>query len=371
MLQLLIILPIALIVITIIQLYYYLFIFKKLAFYKESEKTNSQEYPVSVIICAKDEAQNLSINLPGALCQDYRTTHEVIVVNDNSTDESKYLLEEFQKQFRHLNIVTLMQEAMHIPGKKFPLSMGIKAAKYETLLMTDADCVPASEHWIKHIQHAYKDGVEIVLGYGAYKKASGFLNKVIRFETFHTAMQYFSYALSGMPYMGVGRNLSYLREVFNRNKGFSAINHIPSGDDDLFINMVATSNNTAIAIHPEAFTVSTAPQSWSAWMKQKQRHYTTARYYKPKHKFLLGLYATLQTSFLPVLIATAFFYDWRIALSCFLLRAIVQYIIIGKAMQKLNEKDLIPLIFIFDVWMFFYNLLFVPALWKKPAKNWH
>lgn len=330
----------------------------------------SQEYPVSVIICAKDEAPNLSVNLPGALCQDYTTTHEVIVVNDNSTDESKYLLEEFQKQFKHLNVVTLHQEAMHIPGKKFPLSMGIKAARNETLLMTDADCVPATEHWIKHMQHGYRDGVEIILGYGAYQKNKSFLNKIIRFETFHTALQYFSYALAGMPYMGVGRNLSYLREIFNRNKGFSAINHIPSGDDDLFINMVATGHNTAIVINAEAHTISKPPHSWKEWIYQKKRHYTTAKFYKPKHKFLLGLYATVHTLFFPVLTATAVFYDWRIAAGVFLARIITQYLIWGKAMQKLNEKDLIPLIIFFDIWLFFYNLFFVPSIWKKPAKNW-
>lgn len=371
MLNLLILLPATLAVITIIQLCYYLFLFRKLAWYGTPEKDVSQEYPVSVIICAKDEAPNLAVHLPGALCQDYKTTHEVIVVNDNSTDESKYLLDEFQKQFKHLNVVTLRQEAMHIPGKKFPLSMGIKAARYETLLMTDADCVPASEHWIKHMQHAYKEGVEIVLGYGAYQKNNTFLNKIIRFETFHTALQYFSYALAGMPYMGVGRNLSYLREVFNLNKGFSAINHIPGGDDDLFINMVANNHNTAIVINPEAHTISKPPHSWNQWMRQKQRHYTTARFYKPKHKFLLGLYGTIQTAFVPVLTATAIFYDWRVAAGIFLLRLTIQYIILGKAMQKLNEKDLIPLIVLFDIWLFFYNLLFVPSLWKKPGKNWN
>src|SRR6476469_2548602 len=196
-------------VITFIQVFYYLFFFARLAFYKSQPKIVSQTHPVSVIICAKNEAGNLAKNLPGALVQKYRTTHEVIVVNDNSSDESKYIVKQYQKTFRHLHLVELKQEARFIPGKKFPLSVGIKTAKYEIVLLTDADCVPASEFWIEKMQEPFQNGVEIALGYGAYHKQKGILNKIIRFDTFHSAMQFLSYALAGIPYMGVGRNLAY------------------------------------------------------------------------------------------------------------------------------------------------------------------
>ena len=232
--------------ITLIQVFYHLFFFTRLAVYKAGAKLSSRTHPVSVIICARDEAANLSVNLPGSLVQQYPTTHEVIVVDDNSFDDTKYLLEELAKEFRQLHVVELKQEAKMIPGKKFPLSMGIKAAKYEIVLLTDADCVPATENWIASMQEAYDDNIEIVLGYGAYHKKKGLLNKIIRWETFHTAIQYFSYALAGKPYMGVGRNLSYKRSVFFRHKGFSSHHHVQSGDDDLFINMAANKKNTRI-----------------------------------------------------------------------------------------------------------------------------
>src|SRR6185436_19414615 len=131
------------------------------------------------------------------------------------------------------------------------------------------------------VQNCYKDNVEIVLGYGAYHKTKGLLNKLIRFETFHTALQYLSYALAGVPYMGVGRNLSYKKDLFLRNKGFASINHVPSGDDDLFINKVATKKNTKVLIDRDAITRSIPKTTWGAWLRQKARHYTTARYYKP------------------------------------------------------------------------------------------
>ncbi|MEP7166254.1 MAG: glycosyltransferase [Ferruginibacter sp.] len=356
--------------VTFIQLFYYLFFFCRLSFYKEKAKTNSRTNAVSVIICARDEAENLAKNLPGSLVQEYKTTHEVIVVNDNSFDESKYILEEFKRTFKQLQIVELTQEAKMIPGKKFPLSIGIKSSKYEILLLTDADCVPASEHWIDSMQNVYDDATEIVLGYGAYYKKKGFLNKLIRWETFHAAIQYLSYALAGTPYMGVGRNLSYKKTIFFRHKGFSAHNNIPGGDDDLFISAAANRRNTRINIDKDSFTLSSPPITWSQWLAQKKRHYTTSKYYKPIHKFLLSLYAVSHFLFYPLLALTCIFYNWQYALIAFGLRFIIQVIVYTKTMTKLGEKDLLPLFLFFDIWMFFYYIIYAPALLKKPKPTW-
>lgn len=357
-------------IIAFIQLFYYLFFFLRLAFYKPKAKNTFQTHPVSVIICSRDEAANLVKNLPGALVQEYRTSHEVIVVNDNSLDESKYILEEFQRTFKQLHVIELKQEARFIPGKKYPLSVGIKTAKYEIVLLTDADCVPASEYWIQKMQEMFTDGIEIVLGYGSLHKKKGFFNKLVRWETFHTALQYLSYAESGLAYMGVGRNLSYKKEVFFRHKGFSAHNHVPGGDDDLFINKATTKKNTTIGIDKDAFTLSEPPTSWDQWFRQKNRHYTTSKYYKGIHKFLLGLYAFSLFLFYPLFIVSLFLFDWRIVLGVFGLRLIIQGIVIFKTTRKLNEKDLFPWFVFFDVWMFFYYLIFASALFKKPHQNW-
>lgn len=356
--------------ITLIQLLYYLFFFARIGFYKTVVKTTSHTHPVSVIICARDEAANLAKNLPGSLVQHYRTTHEVIVVNDNSFDDTRYLLEELHKSFRHLKVIELKQEAKLIPGKKFPLSVGIKTAQYETVLLTDADCVPASENWIDSMQATYDEDTEIVLGYGAYHKKKGLLNKLIRWETFHTALQYLSYALAGQPYMGVGRNLSYKKTVFFRHKGFSAHNHVASGDDDLFISTAATKINTKINIEPDAFTLSDPATSWAQWSRQKRRHYSTAKYYRPLHQFLLGFYSLSHFLFYPLLAACLIFFSWELSLVVFATRLIVQAFVFYPAMKKLNEKDLFPLFLFFDLWMFFYYLIFAGTLIKKPANKW-
>lgn len=357
--------------VTAIQLFYYLFFFRRIGAHHPAIKEKSQQHPVSVIVCARDEDENLARNLPGLLVQQYPTTHEVIVVNDNSVDDSKYILAELQKTFKNLQIVELSQEAKMIAGKKFPLSIGIKESKHEIVLLTDADCVPATEHWLYKMQDGFSNGIEVVLGYGAYQKQKGFLNKAIRFETFHTALQYLSYALAGKPYMGVGRNLAYRKDIFFRNKGFSSINHIPSGDDDLFINKVSNEHNTAIVIDPEAFTVSKPKQTWADWMRQKNRHYSTGRYYKKEHRFLLGLYTASFVLFYPLMIAAIIFFDWKFAVALYLVRMICIAAVWKKAMKQLNEHDLFPWFLFWDIWLFVYYLIFTPALWRKPKKTWN
>jgi glycosyltransferase involved in cell wall biosynthesis len=357
--------------VSLVQLFYYSWFYSRVAFYKEKPKEQSQQHPVSVIICARDEDENIARNLPGVLVQKYPSTHEVIVVNDNSVDDSKYILEELKKTFKFLQIVDLKQEAKLISGKKYPLSIGIKEAKHEIVLLTDADCVPASENWLEKMQAAYVNGTEVVIGYGAYNKRPGLLNKLIRFETFHSALQYLSFALAGQPYMGVGRNLSYKKNVFLRNKGFSAINHIPGGDDDLFINKVATKHNTSVVIDKDAITLSQPKRSFKGWMRQKTRHYSTARYYKKGNKFLLALYSISQFLFYPLAIITAIFYSWQFALTLFGVRMILQGVVFFRSMKKLNEADLWPWFLLLDIWMFFYYIIFAPTLWKKPRQNWN
>jgi glycosyltransferase involved in cell wall biosynthesis len=353
-----------------VQMFYYLFFFSRLAFHQSKPNLNHQKNPVTAIVCARDEAANLASNVPAVMEQQYPYDHEIIIVNDNSFDETKYILEEFQKTYPKLQVIELTQEAKMIPGKKFPLSIGIKSAKHDIVLLTDADCIPASAHWMESMQLAYGKDTEIVLGYGAFQKGKGLLNKLIRWEAFHTALQYLSYALAGMPYMGVGRNLSYKKLIFFRHKGFSAHNHLPGGDDDLFINAAANKTNTEINIDKNSFTISKPARSWSQWIKQKRRHYSTSKYYKPLHKFLLALYAGSHFLFYPLVVAAALFYSWKLSLIVFSVKFFVQMVLYIKVLVKLDEKDLIPFVLFFDLWMFFYYIIFATALIRKPRQTW-
>jgi poly-beta-1,6-N-acetyl-D-glucosamine synthase len=337
----------------LVQLFYYLKIFRKLAFYKE-EKPAIAQMPVSVVICAKNEAKNLHKNIPLYFSQDY-PEFQVVVVNDCSGDESEEILEEFEKKYPNLHVVTLKEDEINDHDKKLALTLGIKGAKYEHMLLTDADCVPVDKNWIASMVRNFTPGTEIVLGYGGYKKAKGFLNKLIRFDTFFIALQYLSYALDRNTYMGIGRNMAYTKTLYFRNKGFASHYHIQSGDDDLFINRVSTPNNVRVEVSPESITLSEPKKSYRNWFNQKRRHITTARYYKTIHQFMLALFTgTNYLFFLLALVLLVFRFQPYVILSAILFRYLIQIIIFKKTMDKLGEKDLLFLSPILELVLLFY-----------------
>ena len=288
------ILLIIFIVSLIIQLFYVLYFFIRFAVYKSSKSTFNK--PVSIIVCAKNEAENIAVFLPKILEQNY-TDFQVVLVDDQSKDNTEYVLKELVQKYSNLKIVKIEKHIKHRVGKKFALTLGIKAAKHEYLLLTDADCIPNSKNWLRKMVANFSNKKQIVLGYGAYKKEKGFLNTMIRFDAFHTALQYFSFALAGETYMGVGRNLAYKKSVFFDNKGFASHILLPSGDDDLFIQEVATKDNIAIEITEESHTVSETKQRWKEWIFQRRRHITTSEKYAFKFKILLGLWPLSQFLF--------------------------------------------------------------------------
>lgn len=273
----------------LIQMCYFWGLFSRLAFFKRKKYDNdSPDYePVSVIVCAKDAYEYLIDLVPRILSQDY-PDFELVIVNDCSGDETADYLKELVDRHPDVNVVTLTQSLNFFHGKKFPLSMGIKSAKHDLLLLTDADCMPENDQWIKGMVGTYQKDTEVVLGYGPYFTRKGLLNKLIRFDTLYTAIQYLSMALAKIPYMGVGRNLSYRRELFYRNKGFTSHYNIPSGDDDIFISQVANSKNTRICIDPHCRVESEPKHSFSSWIHQKRRHYSTVNMYKPLTNRMLG-----------------------------------------------------------------------------------
>ena len=353
-----------------IQSTYYLFLFGNFSFSKQ-KKIAIKDIPVSVIICARNEADNLRSNLETILSQNH-SNFEVIVVNDASTDESLAILRSFEKQYRNLKIVDIKFTSNYAGNKKNGLTKGIEMASYNNLLFTDADCVPRSSNWINEIASHFSNDKIIVLGHGAYKKIKGsFLNKIIRFETLLTAIQYFSYAQIGIPYMGVGRNLAYTKEVFLKAKGFTGHSNIRSGDDDLLINEIATKNNTAICLSHNSFTISEPKKKFSTWFHQKRRHVTTANHYKPIHQFLLGLFYLSQFLFwILAIILLAFSFNWLIVTILLTIRLIIQCSILGKTAQKFNEKDLILLFPLLDLMLVIFQLgVFVSSLIIKP-RSW-
>ncbi len=361
------ILELLFLLIVLIQLFFY-FLFGSFTCSK-FQKHTPQDIPISVIICAKNEAHNLADFLPSILHQIY-TNFEIVLVNDHSTDKTLELMLSFKGKYNSIKVVNLVNEDS-TGNKKHAITQGIKAATYEHLLFTDADCKPNSEYWIKEMSAFFSNDKSIILGYGAYQKKNTWLNKLIRFETLLTAIQYFSYAKIGLPYMGVGRNLAYTKSQFYAANGFANHKHIKSGDDDLFINQVATKKNTAICFSSKSFTVSKPNTTFKKWMHQKRRHITTATSYKPIHQFLLGLFYSSQLLFWCFAILLSFTSkNWQFIVLLFSIRIIVQYLIFGFTAKKLNEKDLfsyIPFMELFliiiQMYLFIFNLFHKPKTW--------
>ncbi len=325
--------------------------------------------PVSVIICARNEDDNLTEFLPKILMQNY-PEFEVVVVNDCSIDNTENVIDEFAKIFPNLKKVTIKEDDYYKHGKKFAVMVGIKGTKYENLLFTDADCFPANENWLRDMSSGFVNKREIVLGYGAYKKGTGFINKLIRFDSFLIAANYLSAAIKGKAYMGVGRNLAYKKSLFYKQKGFSKHYHITSGDDDLFINQACTPENTNIVVSDNAITYSLAKTSFKDWKRQKQRHLTTAPYYNPTSKMRITMGYVLQYGFHLLFLSVLIFKTTIIAaLIGFILKISVQMIIFKKTSKKLNETDLWALSFLFEIILLMvYPIFHISKLFHKPNK---
>lgn len=351
------------------QVIYYLFIYLKFALYHIKEESTGQQ-PVSIIICARNEVRNLKLHLQAVLEQEYGS-YEVIVVNDCSWDESAEFLAQMEAEYKHLKVVTLKEQEKYKHSKKFAVALGIKAAKNDLLLFTDADCMPAGKDWLRTMQQRFNQKTEIVLGYGAYTKQPGLLNKLIRFDTFFIALQYFSASLVHRSYMGVGRNLAYRKSLFFRSKGFAKHNHLLSGDDDLFVNENATASNTGIEISPASFTYSKPKQTLKEWMNQKKRHFSTGAYYKFRDKVYLNGYWLSLMLFYIGLAAIAFLgFNLKVLLGLLLFRVTLQGIVFWLGMKKLNERDLIFLFPVLEIFLILINPILV--LWNllNPKQSW-
>jgi glycosyltransferase involved in cell wall biosynthesis len=367
----LVILFITFLVFFVIQFVYQAFVYSRFSFSKPTKEVQ-KNIPISVIVCAKNELENLKKYLPLLVNQDY-PNFELVLIDDASSDDSLDLLEEYEKEYPFIKLVKVENNEAFWGNKKYALTLGIKASKYEYLLFTDADCYPTNNQWIKEMSSHFSAKKTIVLGYGAYEKIKGsFFNKLIRFETAVTAMQYFSWAKAGQPYMGVGRNLAYKKSEFFNANGF--INHmkIRSGDDDLFINEVAKSTNTAICFNKESFTFSKPKTTYKNWLNQKRRHVSTAKHYQFFDKFQLSLIFTSQIFFIALgVILLSFQYNWIIVASILGFRYVFNWIIYGFSASKLNEKDTIVWYPIFEIMLIviqlkvaFTNLFFKPVHWK-------
>ncbi|HMC01333.1 MAG TPA: glycosyltransferase [Flavobacteriaceae bacterium] len=361
----------SLVVVVFIQLIFYTIFLTQFALLKPKKYTR-KNIAVSVIVCAKNEAENLKTFLPSIINQDY-SSFEIVLINDGSNDKTLKVMQKFASTNDNIKVIDVKNIEAFWGKKKYALTLGIKAASHNFLLFTDADCKPVSKHWIKEMSSHFSKEKTIILGYSGYAKVkNSILNKLIRFETLLTAIQYFSFANFGMPYMGVGRNLAYRKDEFFNANGFMSHMDIRSGDDDLFINQIANTKNTRICFAKESFTLSNPEKSLKSWFNQKRRHITTAKRYKANHKMVLSLFFLTQFLFwsLSIVLLISLF-KWKLVLSLILLRTAILFLVFAFSTKKLGDKDILLLLpflelflVIFQITIFISNLVSRQSYWK-------
>ncbi len=349
-----------------IQLFYYFNYYSKLSKHKDNPIT-AELPPVSIIVCAKNEADNLTKNLPLLLNQDY-PNFEVVVVNDGSEDDTPNILAHFKAKHNNFYYTTIPHDNKFFHGKKLALTIGVKAAKHDRMVFTDADCFPQSTSWLKHIVSAPLND-NVVLGYGPYKKEKGFINRLQRYDTFLIAVQYLSFALKGKAYMAVGRNMAYSKKVFYSVEGFKRHSHILSGDDDLFIQEVASKNKVNICINPESHTISEARKTFSSWKNQKIRHLSTSALYKGSSKRIIGIEVFSRELFWCSAFISFFFSTFVFAIiTLIFVKLVIQLIFLGKIAKRFNQKNIIWIGIILDfILPIITGFLFLKS--KRSAKR--
>lgn len=361
-----------------IQLLFAVFLFSRILWLKTKvlNPNASVHESISIIICAHNEVKNLVDNLPKILEQCYTFTDgtkafEVIVVNDASTDETADVLSAFARQYRHLKTVTISKDAVRThKGKKFALVTGIQHAANNWLLLTDADCQPASSNWAQHMINPLAHGKEIVAGYGAYYEDTGMLNIFTRWETVHAFLQWGSFSEARLPYMGVGRNLACTKAIIQQAAITPQWHQSASGDDDVLVSTCATPDNYTIVATPEAFTFTASQKILSAWVKQKQRHLSTGKTYKNSVKYLLGSYGFTHAAvwfYFPFALFTS---HSNTVLVVMAIRCLVYWALMAKTATTLGDKKLISWLPIADFSWMIYNFTFLPYIVWKSKQHW-
>ncbi|NNC84016.1 MAG: glycosyltransferase [Flavobacteriales bacterium] len=352
---------------TAILIGYYLLIFDRIR-RQGDVPSDGPSPPISVIICARNEHENLKKNIPSILAQDY-PDYEVIIVDDASWDGTSELLAKWEHEHPILRVVTISEEQKRTEGKKMALTLGIKRAQHALLLLTDADCRPRTDRWIRAMsKFPTKD---IVLGYGAYEKSKGPLNLLIRFDTWRTAVFYLGAALAGRAYMGVGRNLLYTRSLYEKTGGFRKHYHLIGGDDDLFVNHNSSAQNTGVVTNENGHTLSTPPDTWKRWFRQRRRHMSVSHAYSGKSKFFIGTYNLSSIIFyVSILFLFTSSVPWYIPLALFLIKTLIHLLISIYPARELKENEMVVLLPILEpVALIMDSIVSISAIGRRP-KAW-
>lgn len=358
----------------LIQLLYYVILYNRLHRQSVAEKKGRIKYadtyaPLSVIISAKDAAGWLRTNLPAVLKQDY-PCYEVIVINDGSVDDTEEVLKLLENEYPHLYHTFTPEATRHVSRKKLSLTLGIRAAKYDWLVFTEPNCYPVSNDWLKSLARNFTPGTDIVLGYSNYTKEKGWFNRKIMFDLLFQSMRFLGCALLKRPYMGMGSNMAYRKELYFRDRGYSSHLYLQRGEDDLFINQMATSTNTRVECSAASVVRILAPTYEKTWVEDKIGHVATGHLYKGLQRLMMGLESGSRYVFLlgcfALCLHAVYYQHWLvggIALLLWVVRYVCQLLTFRSISVELGERRYAASLLLFDflqpLWDIRYKLLWL------------
>ncbi len=273
--------------VALLLLIFELFIYSALNKLFRFKKIEKIELKISVIVAAKNESANIPNLISALINQNYsKDNFEVIIVDDNSTDETFSITKETIKELE--NFRTIKAENKLFKGKRGALDIGIKSAKHPYILITDADCEPGKE-WINSFADGFGDKNDFLFGIAPYRATKSISNLVARFENLRANIIVFAFAKLGIPYSASARSFGFSKEAFNNIKGYTYTTETLSGDDDLLLRE-ATKNklNIGIVTNSDAFVFSKTKEVFSEYVNQKSRHTSTSIHYSLKNQLLLG-----------------------------------------------------------------------------------
>jgi len=350
--------------IILVQLSYWIFFvweFNIIKGKKTSEKVDSES--ISLVVCLKNEEHNLTENFTSWTTQ-IDGESELILVDDFSTDDTYAVASRLCLEF---NLGQCIKSSFDRPGKKQALTDGVQTATKDFILITDADCNP-SDQWKQAMAKYLLPKTDFVLGFAPFYQKAGFLNLFQRFECVLTALQYFSYAQAGLPYMGVGRNMLFRKAIFDA-KIYE--DQIASGDDDLLVSALANKKNTELCMNKEAFVYSEAPATTKKYWHQKLRHISSSTKYSPKVKILLSLFSSTQILtyiILPLILTTPY---WQEALILLLIKLLTMAFTLRKTGKLLAEEDLFKMTPFLDLSLTIYYLILALSYPFKKKTTWN
>ncbi|MCB0685208.1 MAG: glycosyltransferase [Saprospiraceae bacterium] len=321
--------------------------------------------PISVVICARNEEDNLRKNLPRVLEQIY-PEFEVILVDHNSSDGTANFIHQLLKQYRHLHYIHFCDQAT---GKRNALIHGLKNCTYDHILLTDADCYPISQNWIMKMCAPFGNGVDIILGAAPLIGEKSMLSRFSQIEAAQIYLQYAAATFSHFSYMGVGRNMAYKK---NRYLSFDqkAFKNLIGGDDDLFVSANA-SLTISLVNDEDAMMYSTAQKSWSEYYKQKHRHVSVSWKYTWLQKIYLAVFSGSHWCLTLLWVISWYYqtYFWTISI-LFLLKTIISFFVLKRlARAFLSKCTLIELLITELIYLVHYPIIGFYLL-SKPPKRW-